>query len=83
MSAPLEMCLIHYFLMSLFFPRMWSDERDEELINIITEYPWLYQVGHESYKNAQMKRNSWVQIASRMNLSCKLELYVIYNCENK
>ena len=73
MSVAFKRCPFNYFLMSL-FSRMWSDERDEELITIVAEYPWIYQVGHESYKNIQMKRNAWLQIGSCMNTSSKLKL---------
>lgn len=41
----------------------WSERHEESLMQLVKEYPWLYDCKHRSYKDRYKKRNSWMEIA--------------------
>lgn len=43
--------------------------QDEALVHIVGQYPWLYDKSNENYKDQAMKRNSWREVATRVNMN--------------
>lgn len=62
---------------------MWSKEADEQLVTTIGDYPCLYEVSHEDYKDIFKKRSSWMEVASCMNISGALKNLYHVNLRNK
>lgn len=44
---------------------------EEQLINTIRNYPFLYLMSDKNYHNQQMKENAWEEISSEMKLPGK------------
>ena len=59
-------CIINSLIL-VFFQKMWSVVDEEVLINLVRDYPWLYNKLHPSYKDAIKKQNSWEEIAKQIS----------------
>ncbi len=55
---------------------MWTEERDEALINVVSLYPWVYDAAHEGYKDVAMRRNAWKDISTQLSVDGMLHYLV-------
>lgn len=51
---------------------------DELLIDAVRGYPHLYDTSLKDYKDANMKDNSWGEIAKIMNMSGKIKILIFW-----
>ena len=48
---------------------MLPENKDEQLLNVMTEYPWLYDSTNEHYKDVIRRKISWKELADRINMN--------------
>lgn len=53
--------------------KIFTSEKDEELINLVKQNPSLYDCKLKSYKDIVIKNNIWKKIASTLNIPGKLK----------
>lgn len=50
--------------------------RVERIIEIVRNYPILYDLSHEDYKNVKKKDRTWSEIGKQLNASGKYQFLV-------
>lgn len=56
---------------------LFSLAEDEKLIESVSKYPCLFDLGHSSCKNQTTKDNSWKEVAAYLKRTGKIILYII------
>lgn len=52
-------------------PKNFSDEEDEKLVHLVEQRPILFDVKNENYKNAQKRKDTWIEIGVEMGKAGK------------